>query len=134
MRTRSILAVAALLAVAGSAVAQADEIEFYAQGHKVECAISDDAIWHGAMCQVPGAHYVLLHATGTLTICNGASCPYSNAAENTRTLRTGASRTAGRFSCTAKGATIRCAVRATGHGFTISPAGARKLVPAPVAG
>jgi hypothetical protein len=131
MRPRNVIAVAALLAMTGTAVAQADELEFYAQGHRVECAVSDDAIWHGAMCQVPGAHYVLLHATGKLTICNGASCPYSNAAENTPTLRTGASKARGRFSCTAKGATIRCDVRATGHGFTMSSAGARALVPAP---
>jgi hypothetical protein len=133
MRIRNVLAAATVLVACSATVAQAGEIEFYAQGHKVECAVSDTT-WHGAMCQVQGTHYALLHPTGKVTICNGMSCPYSDAAENTPTLRTGASKTAGRFSCTAKGATIRCAIHTTGHGFTIGTAGAKALVPASVAG
>jgi hypothetical protein len=124
------LAVAALVAAAllttGASLAQAGEHEFYAPGHKVECAVSDTS-WHGAMCQVPGFHYAKLAVSGRSTICSGASCPYSNAAENTPVLAHGKTLRVGRFSCTSSTGAIRCVVRSTGRGFRITASGAKTV-------
>jgi hypothetical protein len=121
----AVLAVGVLLTT-GASLAQAGEHEFYAPGHRVECAVSDTT-WYGAMCQVPGFHYARLARSGRSTICSGASCPYSNAAENTPTLARGKTLRVGRFSCTSSAGAIRCVVRATGHGFRMTPSGAKTV-------
>lgn len=115
---------AAILLTAGSSLARANEREFYAPGHRIECATSDGS-WHGAMCQtLDGKHYALLHATGKVTICSGRTCPYSNAAENTPTLARDTAIRAGRFRCRAAGTTIVCSLVRSGRGFVMTPAGA----------
>jgi hypothetical protein len=122
----ALLAATGLL-TAGASLAQAGEREFYAPGHRIECAVSDST-WHGAMCQSQqGMHYALLATTGHVKICNGASCPYSDAGEGTPTLASGKTLRVGHFSCTSKGGGIRCVVLASGRGFQMTASGAKAV-------
>jgi hypothetical protein len=120
----AVLAATSLL-TAGASLAQAGEREFYAPGHRIECAVSDTT-WHGAMCQSQQTmHYALLATSGHVKICSGAKCPYSDAGEGTPTLAAGKTLKVGRFSCSAQAGAIRCVVLASGHGFQMTSSGAK---------
>jgi hypothetical protein len=122
----ALLAATGLLTV-GASLAQAGEREFYAPGHRIECAVSDTT-WHGAMCQDQQTmHYALLATTGHAKICSGSKCPYSDAGEGTPTLAAGKTLRVGRFSCTSKAGGIRCVLPASGRGFQMTASGARAV-------